>query len=80
VDRGVVLLGVEPPSVADVNNMEELTAVHRVLLEAEIVIVEGLVHLDQLTSPVVQFIALPLRIPGCDGSPVRAVAVEEVGD
>lgn len=77
-DRGVALVGVEPPSVADVNNREEVTAVHRVLLEAGIVIVEGLTNLSELQSETVDLIVLPLKIHQGDGSPVRAVAVEEI--
>jgi kynurenine formamidase len=76
-ERKIALLGVEPPSVADVNNKDELTMVHRVLLEAEIVIVEGLANLDALEEDVVTFIALPLKLEGGDGSPLRAIAIEE---
>ncbi len=78
VEREVALIGVEPPSVADVNNMEELTSVHQTLFRGKVVIVEGLAHLDQLTSELVEFIALPLKIIGGDGSPVRAIAREIV--
>lgn len=77
VDRGVVLLGVEPPSVADVNNREELTAVHRVLLEAGVVVVEGLANLAQIRRPTFELLVLPLAVRGGDGAPVRAVAVED---
>lgn len=76
VERGVALLGVEPPSVADVNNLEEVTAVHRTLFEGGVLIVEGLCNLDALKSDRVDFIALPLRIVDGDGSPVRAIAIE----
>jgi len=76
-DRQVALLGVEPPSVADVNDREELIAVHRVLLEAGVVVVEGLAHLRALTRERVTFIALPLKIDGGDGTPVRAIAIED---
>ena len=76
VARGVALIGVEPPSVADVNNIEELTEVHQTLFRGGIVIVEGLTNLDQITSPTVDFIALPLKVSGGDGSPVRAIAIE----
>jgi kynurenine formamidase len=76
VARRVKLLGVEPPSVADVNHRVELTTVHQILLEAGIVIVEGLTNLDKLSTETFHLIVLPMRIPGCDGSPVRAVAVE----
>lgn len=74
--RGVALIGVEPPSVADVNSVPEVTEVHETLFRAGIVIVEGLAHLDELRQEVVEFIVLPLRVLGGDGSPVRAIARE----
>jgi kynurenine formamidase len=77
VDRGVILLGVEPPSIADVNDREELTAVHRILLEGGVVIVEGLAHLDLLTQEVFDLVALPLKIRGGDGAPARVIALED---
>lgn len=77
VDKGIRMLGVEPPSVADVNNLEELTAVHKILLQGGIVIVEGLAHLDEIHKEKVTFMAFPLKIIKGDGSPVRAVAIEE---
>lgn len=78
VARQVALIGVEPPSVADVNNMDELTRVHQTLFRGKVVIVEGLAHLDRLSSDVVEFIALPLKVIGGDGSPVRAIAIESM--
>ncbi len=76
VEREVALVGVEPPSVADVNDMQELTEVHQILLRGEVVIIEGLANLDQLAKPIVEFVALPMKISGGDGSPVRAIAIE----
>lgn len=78
VDQQVSLIGVEPPSVADVNNLAEVTEVHHTLFRGNIVIVEGLAHLDQLQRAEVEFIALPLNVTGGDGSPVRAIAIESV--
>lgn len=78
VEQQVALIGVEPPSVADVNNKEELTQVHQTLFRGGVVIVEGLAHLDQLRKSDVEFIALPLKLVGGDGSPVRAIAIEYV--
>ncbi len=77
VEQKVALLGVEPPSVADVNHMPELTEVHQTLFRGGVTIVEGLANLDQLTQPEVEFIALPLRIMDGDGCPVRAIAIEQ---
>jgi arylformamidase len=76
VDRGVKMLGVEPPSVADVNNAVELTRIHRILLTGGVTIVEGLTNLDSIRQEKVQFAALPLKIHGGDGAPVRAFALE----
>jgi len=76
VERQVGLIGVEPPSVADVTNMQELTEVHQTLFRGNVVIVEGLAHLDQIQAPTFEFVALPMKITGGDGSPVRAIAIE----
>lgn len=76
VARRVRMLGVEPPSVADVNNLPEVTRIHQILLGGGVTIVEGLAFLDQLTQPRVFFHALPLRLAGGDGCPVRAFAYD----
>lgn len=75
VERQVRLIGVEPPSVADVNQIEEVTEVHQILFRGGIVIVEGLVNLDQIDATSCEFIALPLKVAGGDGCPVRAIAI-----
>ena len=76
VDRQVAMIGVEPPSVADVTNMKELTEVHQTLFRGNVLIVEGLANLDKLSTAEVEFIALPLKIANGDGCPVRAIAIE----
>ena len=76
VENQVKLLGVEPPSVADVNNKPEVTLIHKTLLGGRVTIVEGLTNLDQLISPKVFFAALPLKIAAGDGCPCRAFAVD----
>jgi kynurenine formamidase len=78
-ERGVWLVGLEMPSVASLQDKQELTDVHRALLRAEIVIVECLANL-RLLPPRVTFIALPLKIKEGDGTPIRAVAVIESAD
>jgi arylformamidase len=76
VEKQVKIIGVEPPSVADVNNLEEVTLIHRILLGGGITIVEGLCHLDQLSQEEVLLFALPIKYAGGDGAPARVVAVE----
>ncbi len=76
VAKKVKLLGVEPPSIADVTNLPEVTLIHKILLGGGVTIVEGLTNLDQLKSDRVFFAALPLRLAGGDGCPVRAFAAD----
>jgi len=80
VERQVALVGVETPSVASLRpeNKAELTEVHQTILGGKIVIVESLTNLRELRQERVEFIALPLKIDGGDGAPVRAIAIEEV--
>lgn len=75
VEKKIKVLGVEPPSVADVNNLDEVTKVHEILLGGGVTIVEGLMNLDKLPagSPFL-FGALPLKVLGGDGAPCRAFA------
>ncbi|MEM7374067.1 MAG: cyclase family protein [Bacteroidota bacterium] len=76
VEKGINILGVEPPSVADVNNLEEVTRIHHILLGGDVIIVEGLCNLDQIQTPSCWLIALPLKIHQGDGAPARVVARE----
>ncbi len=73
VEKGVWLVGVQTPSVASLSDRDELRDVHQTLLRGQIVIVECLINLHDLPTEVT-FIALPLKVDGGDGSPVRAVA------
>lgn len=72
-DRDIALIGVETPAIHPV----EYESVHKAFLSKNICIVEGLANLDHLKSDEVFFSALPLRLEGLDGSPVRAIAIEE---
>jgi arylformamidase len=67
VEAGVRLVGVDGMSVGD-------REAHRVLLGAEIVVIEGL-DLSAVEPGEYELICLPLRIAGCDGSPARAILV-----
>ena len=77
VEKKVKMLGVEPPSIADVNNIEEVTKIHKILFKGGVLVVEGLANLTSISKPKVTFISLPLKIANGDGAPARAVAIEE---
>jgi arylformamidase len=69
-DRGVILLGFDVPSV-DVLDSKTLP-VHHALGRHGIAILESL-DLSAVPEGAYELIALPLKIVGADGSPVRAV-------
>jgi arylformamidase len=68
--RGVITIGIDTPSV-DLFSSKDLEA-HRAIFRHDIAILEGL---DLMAVPlgIYELIALPLRLPGVDASPVRAV-------
>ena len=76
VGKGINMLAVETPSIADVMDMEEVTKIHEILLDGDIIIVEGLTNLDAVSKEKVKLIALPLKIKGGDGAPARVIALE----
>ena len=77
VDKKINMLAVEPCSVADVNNLPEVTRIHELLLGGNVIIVEGVCNTEQLAQERVKLIALPLKINGGDGAPARVIAMQE---
>lgn len=69
---GLDLIGVESQTVGGKGTQK---AVHQTLLSAEIVILEGLV-LGEVTQGTYFLSALPMKMEGLDGSPVRPVLIE----
>ncbi|MEH7238752.1 arylformamidase [Bacillus sp. JJ1562] len=68
--KGIQLIGVDTPSVDQLDSKNLLA--HHHLHRHGIYILEGIV-LDEVEPGDYELIALPLRIEGADGSPVRAV-------
>lgn len=66
----VFLIGVDNPSVDPIDSKQ--VAAHHALYQHGITIVEGLM-LEHVEPGLYDFIALPLKIEGADGAPVRAV-------
>jgi arylformamidase len=70
IERGVKLIGVDYLSIEAFG--AEGHPVHKALLGAGVVILEGL-DFRRVTPGVYELYCLPLRIAGGDGSPCRAV-------
>lgn len=68
VSKGAVAVGIDYLSVGNVE-------VHRILLEAGVVVIEGLC-LNRVVSGNYQLICLPLRLEGSDGAPARVLLLQ----
>ena len=71
--RGVALVGIDAVSIEPL--ADEAFPVHRLLLEAGMLIVENLRGLEAVSTKAFTFVAAPLAIAGATGSPVRALAL-----
>lgn len=76
VDFGVRLVGVDYLSVAPFG---QSGPTHRALLNAGIIIVEGL-NLSGVRAGLYTLACLPLKLVGLDGSPARAILIEDDKD
>jgi arylformamidase len=72
--NGVRLLGLDLPSVDEIDSKSLQN--HHALAAAEVAIVESL-DLSNIAPGIYHFAALPLKIAGGDGAPVRAVLWRE---
>ena len=71
VRRGIQLVGVDYLSVAP---YEDAVPTHRVLLQAGVIVVEGL-NLSQIPRGFYSLYCLPLKLVGAEGAPARAILV-----
>jgi arylformamidase len=68
--KGVITIGIDTPSVDPFD--DQILESHQALARNDMANLEGLV-LDRVAEGRYELIALPLRLAGADGSPVRAV-------
>jgi kynurenine formamidase len=72
-EKKVGLIGLDFPCP----NITDWKIIHEILLGNSVLIVEGLVNMEELGEGEFTFFALPLKIRGRDGSPVRAIAIKD---
>ncbi len=72
IERGIRLVGVDYLSVGP---FSALVPTHEMLLQAGIVLVEGL-NLSGIRPGMYQLVCLPLKIVGGDGAPARAILMD----
>jgi arylformamidase len=71
VDRGIRLVGIDYLSIGPFHQGE---ATHKVLLQAGVVILEGL-NLSDVSQGRYTLYCLPLKLAGSDGAPARAILI-----
>ncbi|QUS59970.1 cyclase family protein [Synechocystis sp. PCC 7338] len=69
VDQGIQLIGIDYLSV---QRYYDGPATHQILLDAEVVIIEGL-NLDSVSEGIYELICLPIKLKGIEGAPARVV-------
>ncbi len=70
--KKISLVGIDSPSI-DIGSDVSFSA-HKILLKSDVLILENLCNLGKIKKTYFGIIALPLKIHGATGSPVRAVA------
>jgi kynurenine formamidase len=73
ISNNILTIGLDVISIDAIDSMDYEN--HKLVLGAGGVIVENLCNLDKVKDEDFMFSALPLKIGGGDGSPVRAVAI-----
>jgi len=72
VDHGIDLIGIDYLSVQP---LSDEPGVHRILLENDTIILEGL-NLNAVEAGSYELVCLPLRLVGAEGAPARAVLIK----
>lgn len=72
-EKGLRLVGIDGPSVQSFHDKDNAT--HEILLGAGIVVLEGLM-LGHVVAGIYTLLALPLKIEGAEGAPLRAVLLK----
>ena len=67
------LVGIDGPSIDPATDHDYNS--HRIFSANGIPIIENLINLDKLLNKKFTFVALPLKLKNCSGSPVRALAI-----
>ena len=76
IEKKVKLIGGLEPFNGVVGT-DELRNIHNMFHENDIVLVQGMINLNQIKKERVFVIGLPMKIKGLDASTIRAVALEE---
>ncbi len=73
--KNVTAVGIDSPNI---DHPEDAAfPAHTTLLSKEILVLENLYNVRAIQKTRFRFVALPLRLVGATGSPIRAIAIED---
>lgn len=73
ISKNVNLIGIDSPSI-DIGTDEKFP-IHHILSKNNVLIVENLCNLENISGIIFKLIVLPLKLKDATGSPVRAIAI-----
>ena len=66
-------VAIDSPSID--SGIEQEFLVHQILLKNDVLIIENICNLTQIPKKILKLIAIPLKLQGATGSPIRALAI-----
>ena len=72
-NKKINAVAIDSPSID--SGMESKFPVHQILLKNDVIIIENICNLTQIHKKILKLIAIPLKLQGATGSPIRALAI-----
>ena len=72
-NKKINAVAIDSPSID--SGMESKFPVHQILLKNDVLIIENICNLTQIAKKILKLIAIPLKLQGATGSPIRALAI-----
>ena len=72
-NKKINAVAIDSPSID--SGIESKFPVHQILLKNDVLIIENICNLTQINKKILKLIAIPLKLQGATGSPIRALAI-----
>ncbi len=72
-NKKINAVAIDSPSID--SGMESKFPVHQILLKNDVLVIENICNLTQINKKILKLIAIPLKLQGATGSPIRALAI-----
>ena len=72
-NKKINAVAIDSPSID--SGIEQEFPVHQILLKNDVLIIENICNLTQIPKKILKLIAIPLKLQGATGSPIRALAI-----